>query len=853
MSEPTTAAAATEPPPAPSLVKKLIAKVPLNLLRFWWAFVMVPGIAIGTASVVASAVASTSWTFKSTILYTPIPVGDAAEKLYSPPDLKTMATMITSPVVIQRVCEDLDLPIPPKALASLITIEEPKSMQRIGLELGWDDPDLGREILDKLTEVYGDYISSIRQDLVSGYLKDLDGNLGKNAKRLGAAQEALRQFNSRENVRDAEAELEHLITSIGTLEFKLETEQRERKDLEAQHANVTDRLARQKEEAALESEKAKEAEAAEESVADNRRRQDRLNELIVEERRLNEIRAALFAAQQEFDRKLKLYDNGYISRAEFETIEAQVKALKSRIMEGDKIDKWKAELATIDKVVVPSGGNKRKGSPVIQQTLFKLIEIELDILTKDSQCNQLRLSISDKRRNVRRLQSLEQESTRLAKEVDAASGERDMLNAQLTALQAIHDYGNHEFTVVAPATSAMHHPSSNRKKMFILVFGALTMLLCAPFALLAVLLSLKQTIDEGCADRGLAVLTPRKSLLAMLTDAGTSSEREIYGWSRYVALRIQQLAPRAGSTVSVFPVGHRQYDVVMLTRIGSVLVDRDERVLIIETSRPIESAELSNRRRIYGVDAMSADSVVQEVQNRFGAERPGLFDYLHDRADSIEELLARGGGEANVDFISCGQHDGRFDRLFSTKMSKLLEQLRSDYSLILMYGPELHRTVDAELLARHSDGIVYLHDRGEPLSHGLRTTMDSLVDLNAPVWGSIVRPRAFAAPDRPRLLRRLLCQVRSLVSALRKKNRQQSFFGSLLRLPLRIAFFVPATSFRVFRTLLGRLARRRKKSAEPADLQGSRTERPAVQTPLEPMSATGPKKDDSPVAEESET
>lgn len=806
----------------PSLVQKMAKKVPLNLLKFWWAFVLIPGLAIGVAAVGSGLIASTTWTFKTTILYSQIPIDEAAEKLYLPPDLKTLATMITSPVVLSRTCDELDLAVPPRVLQKLIAIEDPKSMQRIGLELGWADPDKGREILNKLTEVYALHVSNTRKEIVNGYLKDLEDTRVDASDRLSKMLDKLNEFNAREGIRDAEADMVTLIRSIDSLEFKLGTEKRRINDMLAQKKNVEDRLNKQKEEEQLASKEAKDAEAAEESVADNRRRQDRLNELIVEERRLNEIRGVLFAKQQEFNRKLKLYERGYISQAMFQTVDAEVKALKAKIMEGSKITEWKKELAIIDKVVVPSGKSKRKGSPVIQQTLFKLIEIELDMLESESERNQLMVDITEKRKKILKIQSLGKEFTRMQKDLDAASDARTAINKQYSALKAIRDYGPHEFSVIAPATSAMSFPSTNRKKYFILFFGAISVGLSTPFILLAVLLSFKQTVDEGCSDRGIPVLSPKKSILSLLTESSTETQSEVYGWARFVSLRVQQSLPKVGSVISVFSASHRHFDVKLMADVARILAQRDERVLIVESSPAIETLELQTRRKAHG--QQTAAAVLRDLESEFGTAAFGLFDYLHGHVGNVDELLGEHSDSKTVDFISVGKVSGKFDRLFSQRMHDLMGELRNRYSVVLFYGPELHRTVDVEMQTRHSDGIVLLHDRGEPLTHGIRTTLDGLGELNAPIWGTLLRPRCYSAPARPRFVKRLTRQLRPLVFKIRSAKQrmaERSFVGKIVRVPvfmvrvsLKSIGGIVMLPVRILASMMSRVRRRKTASSQ---------------------------------------
>lgn len=801
-----------EKPQAPPLLGKLVRKVPLNLLRFWWAFGIIPCVGLGVAAMLSSKMASTSYSFDATILYSGIPVESAAEKLYIPPDLKTMTQFIKSPLVMQAVCEDMSLPVPPTALASMITVVEPKSMQRIGLTLSWADQEEGRKILDRVIEVYSRSISDTRQEVVSRYLVDLQRRLAANDVRMAAAQTRLREFLERENVRDAEAELIQLQTDIGSLETEREDHLRRIEGYKAQEKKVMDRLESQKEAQTVKAREEKEAAAAEESLADNRRRQDRINELIEEKRRQREIRSRLHAKQLEFNRKLKLYEQGYISRAEFEEVYADVRGLQAQLEEGPEIKAWQQELELLDKTIVPTGNKKNKGSPIITQILNSLMELELSILNGEILVNSIAVAVVEKRRKTNRLLQLQKESVPMLKEVDAATEERDGINAQLSALQTVHDYGPHEFSVVSPASDAMSYPSSNKKKLFLLFFVGINGALCGPFVLIAVLMSFKQTVEERCLDLQLQKLSPGQSLLELLTESNADRARELYQWNRRVGLSLQQSIRQRGSVISVFPSTHRHRDMELLASMGGILADRDENILLIELCAPRESADLIYRRELRGQreeHVSTADALLWMVTMEYGKPPRGLFDYLDGLVDSDADLVNRVDG-SKCHLIHVGRENGHFDRVFSTRMNELIEKCRDEYSMIIMYGPELHRGVDVELQCRHSDGVMVLYDRGESLSQDVSTTLDQMLDLGVHFYGCASRPLAFTAPGNPGLIARTISRLTPAATALSSRvKRRPPRFARVFSLFLR-PFTAPfGLMFRVFKSVLLRSARQR--------------------------------------------
>lgn len=799
-------------PPRPALMGKLLKKVPLNLLRFWWAFGIIPCVGLGVAAMLSSQMASTTYSFDATILYSGVPVESAAEKLYIPPDLKTMTQFIKSPYVMQAVCEELNLPVPPNALSSMITVVEPKSMQRIGLTLGWSDQEEGKKILDQVIDVYSKHISETRQEVVGRYLVDLQRRLDGNESRLGAAKEKVRKFLQKANVQNAETELELLIDEIGALQVKRENKEREIEGYRAQRDSVVTLLEKQKEDAVREAEEDEKNAAAEESLADNRRRQDRLNELIREERRLAEVRSEMKAVKPELDRARSLYEQDFISLAELESKQATYDGLKSQLLENETIVGYKNSLKSLDEMIVPDSKKKNKSSPIITQTLYKVVELNLEILQRETEIGRLVVDLVSKRRKVKELQMLEQESTSLTKEVDAASEERDRINAQMSALRTVHDYGPHEFSVVSPASDAMSYPSSNKKKLFLLMFVGITGALSGPFVLIAILMSFKQTVEERCLDLDIDKLSPGQSLLELLTESNADRARELYHWNRRVGLSLQQSIDKPGAVISVFPTSHRHRDMELLASMGGILADRDEDILLIELCAPRESADLIYRRELRGQreeHVSTADALLWMVTMEYGKPPRGLFDYLDGHIDSDADLVNRIDG-SRCHLIHIGREHGHFDRVFSQRMNDLIAKCRDQYSMIIMYGPELHREVDVELQCRHTDGVVVLYDRGESLSQDVSSTLDQMMDLGVRFLGCAGRPLAFTAPGSPGLLARVVSRLspfaRTLSTRMKRRPPLLARLFSLLLKPITVPFRV---MFQIFKSSLLKAVKKR--------------------------------------------
>lgn len=746
------------PPTAPpNRMVRIAIKSAIQIVRYWWVIAITFAIALASGVVLSRITSETTWHVQADLVYGRLPIDGAAERLYVPPDLRTVTSLLKSAAVLDRAIELGQLDYSAHGLASSLTVEEPRGTQKIGLAIVTTSVDGGQHVLESVIQAFQLHVADLRKSLISRNLEDLQVASARNESRIDEIRTRLTEFAGAHQVRDVKIEVKSLTASLASLEYQLNSRRIEEQSLCVQRQSVQQQLDQQKLEEQQLSEDMKEAEAAEESLADNRRRQDRLNELIREERRRNEIRARLEARQSEYDRKLVLFNKGYLSRNDFESITAEVEALKSQIAEGTQINEWKAELERIDKLVVPKAKTKRMGSPIIHQTMFKLVELDLGILASQEAQRQVSQLMAEHRQRLTELENFEAEQAGLLAAMTSVSDERDTINNQQSALQAVHDMGPIEFSIAQQPSANMRPPSSNRKKLFIMIFGGIASMLTAPIGLLAVATATRPSLLEFGEELGMATLSPQKTLLELFREM-TPVEvlREQTLWCRQIGLRLQQLQPEKGAVFAFLPttVTTRPTDTQLLLQVSGTLARRDETVLVVvlpATDTAFDSSEdtpgRNNQNTSMPVPIKTCASVQVPHRNLDANTmpcRPGLFDYAHDPSIEFQQTLEVVSDRIHL--VSGGTYDP--DRLFSNRIVEFFKQARRSYFMIVVLGPPLGEQIDVEMMARHSDGLLLLHNRGDGLTRNMQRTIESLYDLQAPVLGLATR---VGAARRPRI------------------------------------------------------------------------------------------------------
>lgn len=694
-------------------------KTAINVLPFWWVLVIAFSLSMVTAVYLSGRLSTTTHTVGAALVYHPLPVDGGAARLYFPPDLKTLTSLVNAAPVLERAIAESKAATTPLLLSRNLIVSDPKNSQRISLMLTSDDAQQGKEILNAVCESAQMTIADMRREVIGNTLQDLRTSLERSERRMKSGREELLKFTGRLQIDDVDTEIRDLTSELATYEYQLNTSQIEEQGLRRQHQIITDQLNEQKQKAQQE---ASDGDNNTESLVDARRRQDRLNELIREERRMNEVRAELDAKQAIFNRKIKLYEKGYISRSDFEDIESQVKQLQAQIMEGTRIEEWQAEVARLDKQIVPKAGKKNVGSPIINQIRFRLMELDLSVSNEQEMQRQIAMKQVEAKKRRQELRLFQQEQSALMLEIKAANDEHDTLNRQISSLTGLYEMGPSELTIADAPSSALQQPTSDRKKIFAGLFVGIFMLSTAPLILLAGITAARPTVMEHVAMRDLTFLSPQKSLLELMLESRRDRGLK---WERQLALRIQQLLPKRGSVVSIFPAEMHSDDETLLQQIAETLQFREETVLIIRLGNP--ACEVQSR---------TAEDVLESVERTFGDSVPTLSDYLENEAVTVTQTIDRSAG--NVDLVLGGQYNA--DRIFSRRMGQYLDAVSELYSIVLVYGMDLNETTSVEMLTGHSNGIILLHDRTDSLSGDVKRTIDNLCDIQAPMFGVATRP-----------------------------------------------------------------------------------------------------------------
>ena len=701
-------------------------KLPHIILRRLLPLILIGVAALAVAVVTAMTFGQSTYHISAQLVYTPLPTAGVKD-LYEPPELKTLLNMVKTPENLARLKDEFHLVEPVRLLDQLIEVDNPSLTDTITIALDWSDADEGTRMLDRLMAIYSENVADLRRAKLAGYVADMESAVQLTRRRRSGAAEALRKFNAELAITDFESGPKELTDQIASMEFSLEQLFAD----EARYkATVADSERRLEESKRVEAEKAaKEAEedAAQESLTDQRNRQARLAELIARAEFEKEVQIQIAVAREAYNRALSLYERHMETRAEVEKLRGDLLRLQAKIEKTPKIVEWEGEMAEIDKTLVPAAGKKRpKQSPIITQLLVWDMQNKQDLLGTQSKIDHYKGELAMARRRLQKLQQVWDEGEALQLEVESLDRQLQLVEQQRNAFEQILNYKPHEFSVASPATHLLTPPSSNRKKLALMALLAIGLLLAGPMLAWDFYRARQADGAVLMSGFGLPTISPPLAGDRLLGRRQAMNARR---WCDQVSLRIQQLAPQPGTVVLLTHHRPTSLDAMLWYGTAGALSERDERVCVV-LAQPDETTH-----------ALFVEALTQPGRpdpspaGRF----TGLAEWLAEECDDVEELIVR-TPRRNVDVVTGGMRPVSTNRMATRRMDELFAALRPRYSLVLVVGPEFEDTLGVEIAARQADGVIVCGEEDAAFDAAEEYTLSSLIELQAPLWGHVVRP-----------------------------------------------------------------------------------------------------------------
>lgn len=707
---------------------KLILRIVWSMLRRrWWLMGISFVIALVAGAFGSKPVTEKVWKASALLLYTAPRVPDSIGTIAKSVELANMSGFVTSYPVLSKVNDALGGTFPVPLLEKSISVETSRMTKTLFLALEWGDKDECQKLLDQVVTEYPKYIASVRQSIAQGLLDELNQQIAATKTRLNASRTRLRDFLRENNIVDFDQDIVLKQAHVLSLETSIASLKRDGVSLVNQLAMLDKQVESLRQEAQEEAEADAKFEAANESLSDNRRRQNRLRELIEEERRILEVRSKIEQLRTEYERAKALASKKLIPVSQLEAVRSQLLALISQVTESTKIKKWQTELEDLDKMVVPTNKNAKKSSPIIAQILSKKLEAELKIAHGEQSLIEIERELEATRLQIASFQAKRNDLRTLQDEVTGIVDELASLQAKSGELLQLASLGPVEFTVISPAATGEFPVSSNRKKMFAGIALVTILLSGTSIAAFDVLLCGIIPTDAQVEMLGLPILSrPEEPLY----DAPESVLQ--YGESvRKIAFEVRRWVPDHGSVLLLSCMTESTRFVPFVEDLAECYARRDERILILDARQVADGiGEFA--------DVLRYETILDQVDRDWDVSDiflPGLSDWLTMRVSDLAHVI-HGTTLPGTDLMLPGS-SCIGEEYATLRMRELMETVRSSYSIILMIGPATELKNELQILGTYVDGIALSFEATERLNTGVSESIETLVEMQSPLIGAV--------------------------------------------------------------------------------------------------------------------
>ncbi len=736
--------------------------VVLGALKRQWLHLLIAILVSGGLALAIALIFSTQKvTARLTLSSQSLPA--TTQNVYTAPNPSVAAVMLKSARILQPVAERHELP-PLNVLGRQVNPQPNLTTSSIEVTLAHSDIDKSIVVLN---EIANELVTSIAQDRKktlaehAEYIRELlvtaKQDLGDGRKELARLEESL-QLNGG-NLSQKSAAMFDLANRETELKSSIDecrrTEARLRSDLKLladEFASVRD--------------------AAFRAVIDGRRRQsERLGERLTATAPAAvtnaEIQRQLMAAEQELadqsrsseasrlddqqklldtpsegrsakTTRLKNADNRVADAGEAVKVAAESNELSASVdateLVADQLTKWVEKITAIGRDTLGELEPTTLESAKTSWTRLSKISDQARQLQFEANNNKIDLDYymsrigefgAEKNRTTNEeVKRSSSELMELKLDVDEKERRYSQLSQQLDQINQLKECELTEYVVTSSAAvNAVDDVSSNRRNLFVCSFLAFGVLLTAPSVAMELLRLRPAPVDVISKRWNLPVLGSHSPGSARNNHSqGNVGSQDL----RLMALRIQQsLSGPAGRVVLFAGLDHEESPLVLIRSLSYCLAQREETMLIIQIP-PTHGA---------------TEHMAAAVESSFKSRRPGVAEFLAGNMEDAGSLVFASGVNG-IDCLSGGCSAVASEAMASSRLTDLIEQFRTKYSMIILSGPSTLSPADLQMLAARADGIVFTVNQSSVNSVYGNEVIGDLLELGAPILGLAEQPLA---------------------------------------------------------------------------------------------------------------
>jgi hypothetical protein len=710
---------------------KTLARVAQIPLRRWKTSLVFCALSAVVALLAGKTLSKTSYTAEGKLLYRPAALPDNLKSIYTPLNKQTVRDLIkTTQRHYETLVKEFGLSLPPHVLGVLFAVDDKlqEDSEVIGLSLEWEDAEEGARLVNRLMGLLREQVTNLRRDEVRKALDGTEEARKQWKESLDAAQDAYTAFLREKETTDPKADLLRRRSEYESTAKERDDALSRQKVKEAQLGRLDEEVKglRKKQEEAPANATAGDAEY-------NKNKRDLEQQLAEVETKQSEDKRKLISLQKKAEQLEPLVKPQIVLKSDYEALLQEIKVLEGSVKNlGTRAQGLKTDLK-----------ENKPYSAAIRRHLTNMETLKDELIVIQSEISQKADRLQAAREAVSRAERVEVDAIPKLNQIQLAQKSFQELTAKGQELRDLLADLRSEVLINTDAVAGLN-PKSNRKK--VMTVGFLIPVLCLFGVMIAFEMSSKSWRGESLATRLnlpiLARYSPRGAGAAFLPSPSGGEEggrSPNANECRGLSLRLRQYVPESGGVILFSSLNERNgVEALMADLIGYFSL-RDEKVLLLDAR--IANAEADEIQRCVGRAAARRPVEVVPATDSLTITpgwRRGLVQYLVFEGQNPWDFAVPTRTPA-VDYLPAGGPYPITDALASEAMRDLLESCRKKYSLILVVGPSVSKSIDTEILAAYVNGLVLVLN--EPLSaftQETRSFFQSLKETDVPLLGTVL-------------------------------------------------------------------------------------------------------------------
>ncbi len=693
-------------------------------------------------------------TYEGTLLYTP---NSITAPYYTPPSLNNLVHLVDSPVVLEKLREEYALEDTLSDLDRNIKFELVPGGDTLVVRVTRSEPAEAAALLNTAMQLFVDETRELRKQTLQRFVMEFENDMSLGKQNVQAAAAELRDFlegsgiDSPESLKDVASGMQE---DVRDLDMELEMARIELASNLAKREKLV--ATREKQETYTKGDKMNVIPSTKSSsFTSHSDLRSFLRDQIVQEQQSSSYAVKLKVKEREQQRAKALHAERLISDAEMERIDGELSILQAE--HTGRVESLQEQLKGVEQKLSQNFVNLSSLDPqqsgivlagfaeeprLLSQSIALM---ELEILGAEHKVERLANKLAAKQANLQKFSQLNKQVQPLVESLRLAVEEHERLQNLLEEFRQSHRSDIDELKVVQSATPTIDGVRSNSAKIFAGTTLGLFVLLLTPSFFREWQKQASPTVERTARLLGLPVLS--------------HADRQQQDSTELLAFRLRQMLPTENASLLFVSTSNSKPALSNPIAIAEAIARGGDSVVLValvdEVLEKITNKLSPASRKTPSFAGVAAEEGVG-TSERFNHVEPeerlsysesvaqgswsddtnlGIADFLRGSAFDADQLI-RPSTVPNLSYIASGTTPVTSDLLLGNKIHSLFDQLRTDFSLVVVAGPRLDQRLHVECMSKIVDGVVILC-QGNKLEERDSEAIHNLVDANIPVLSFI--------------------------------------------------------------------------------------------------------------------